>query len=353
MPALTLRAGAVSGGKRLRLLDQRRRITSKVGYVSGPERLQGVFVLLAGTTGLVIGQAVPVGAFAEHVVVPALVLMLVGVFTQVSASELREARRGRRVVVASLVLNFVWTPAFAWVLGVGLLGFSPDLRIGLLMLLVTPCTDWYLVFTGLARGHLGIAAAVLPINFVLQLVLLPVYVLLLGGTAAPIDGAALVEAVGLVLLVPLVAAMLLRWLATRLRGQAWREQRLVPAAERAVAPLLYLAVLAMFTWQGHLVFEEMPALAALLLPLGIFFVGQPLLATAVSRVLALPDEHRVTLTMVTVARNSPIALALAAAAFPDRPLIAISLVIGPLIELPVLAILSQIARARRTGNHGS
>jgi arsenite transporter len=317
--------------------------------VTGWERLQGVFVAASALAGLAVGLAVPVGPAAGHVVVPALMLMLVGVFTQISAGQLREARHGRLVVVASLVINFVWTPALAWALGAGLLGFSPDLRIGLLMLLVTPCTDWYLVFTGLARGHLGIAAAVLPINFVLQLALLPVYILLLGGTAIAIDTAALVEAIGLVLLLPLAVTLLLRWAAERARGAEWRDDVLVPAAARTVTPLLYLAVFAMFAWQGRLAIDHAADLAALLLPLAIFFTINPLLATATSRALALRDDQRVTLTMVTVARNSPIVLALAAAAFPDRPLIAVSLVIAPLLELPILAVISHIVRAPDAG----
>jgi ACR3 family arsenite efflux pump ArsB len=220
------------------------------------------------------------------------------------------------------------------------------------MLLVTPCTDWYLVFTGLARGHLGIAAAVLPINFILQLLLLPAYIVLLGGAAIHIDTATLAEAIGLVLLAPLAAATLLRWAGGRVRGPQWREDVMVPAAGRAVAPLLYLAVFAMFAWQGHLAIDHAAELAALLLPLAIFFTVNPLLATLVSRMLGFRHDQRVTLTMVTVARNSPIALALAAAAFPGRPLIAVSLVIAPLIELPILALISHLVRSPASSPHG-
>lgn len=312
------------------------------------ERLQGVFVAASTIAGLAVGLAFPLSPVAGHLVVPALMLMLVGVFTQLSADQLREARHGRRVVAASLVINFVWTPLLAWALGAGLLGFSPDLRIGLLMLLVTPCTDWYLVFTGIARGHLGIAAAVLPINFALQLALLPLYILLLGGTAIGIEIGTLAEAIGLVLLVPLAAAVLLRRATAQIRGPRWRDQVLVPAAARTVAPLLYVAVFAMFAWQGRVALDHAVDLAALLLPLGVFFTINPLLATAVSRALGLRSDQRVTLTMVTVARNSTIALALAAAAFPDRPLVAVSLVIAPLIELPILAIISRLVRAPAT-----
>ncbi|NKZ01489.1 arsenic resistance protein [Nocardiopsis alborubida] len=317
------------------------------------ERLQSLFVALAAVAGLAAGLLLPVGPAAEHVVLPALLVMLTAVFVQMDAAHVGEVRRAKALVVTSLVLNFVFTPALAWALGAGLLGGEPDLRIGLLLLLVTPCTDWYLVFTAVARGHTGIAAALLPVNLILQLVLLPVYVLLLGGRAAMVDAATLAESVLLVLVVPLALAMALRWASHRFKGAAWRERYVTGPASRLVLPLLYAAVLAMFAWQARTVLDHAGDLLALLPPLAVFFVALPLVATGLSRLLDLPADHRVTLTMTTTARNSPIALAIAVAAFPDRPLIAVALVVGPLVELPVLALLAQLVRARRPASSGS
>ncbi|MBR8744094.1 arsenic resistance protein [Nocardiopsis sp. MG754419] len=314
--------------------------------MSTTEKFQSVFVALAAVLGAGAGLLWPIGGPAGHLVLPALMLMLVAVFVQVDAGQVRAVRSARAVVVAGLVLNFVFTPLFAWALGAGLLGGVPDLRIGLLLLLVTPCTDWYLVFTGLARGHMGVAAAVLPVNLVLQLLLLPVYVLLLGGEAAMVDSGTLVEAVLLVLVVPLVVAVAARWSARRWKGTTWRDERLVSAASASVLPLLYVAVFAMFAWQSRTVVAHLGDLAVLLLPLVLFFLVMPLVAAGTGRLLRLPSDQRVTLTMTTVARNSPVALAIAVAAFPDRPLIAVALVVGPLLELPVLAVLSQIVRVR-------
>lgn len=314
--------------------------------MSASEKLQSVFVALAAVLGLGAGLLWPVGGAAGHLVLPLLMVMLAAVFAQVDAGQVREARGARKVVAASLVLNFVFTPLFAWVLGTGLLGGSPDLRVGLLLLLVTPCTDWYLVFTGLARGHMGAAAAVLPVNLVLQLLLLPVYVLLLGGDAAMVDTGTLVEAVLLVLVVPLVIAVLVRWGTRRWKGEQWRDERVMPVASASVLPLLYAAVFAMFAWQARTVVAHLGDLAVLLLPLGLFFLVMPWVAVGAGRALRLPADQRATLTMTSVARNSPVALAIAVAAFPDRPLIAVALVVGPLLELPVLAVLSQIVRVR-------
>ncbi|GAA1439222.1 bile acid:sodium symporter [Nocardiopsis tropica] len=311
------------------------------------ERLQGLLVAAAALVGLGTGLALPIGPAAEHAVLPALLVMLTAVFVQMDAAHVGEVRRAKTLVATSLVLNFVFTPALAWALGAGLLGGEPDLRIGLLLLLVTPCTDWYLVFTAMARGHTGIAAALLPVNLVLQLVLLPVYVLLLGGQAAMVDAATLAESVLLVLVVPLALAMVLRWASARFKGAAWRQRYVMGPASLLVLPLLYVAVLAMFAWQARTVLEHGTELLALLVPLAIFFVLLPLIATGLSRLLRLTAAHRVTLTMTTTARNSPIALAIAVAAFPDRPLIAVALVVGPLLELPVLALIAQLVRTRR------
>jgi ACR3 family arsenite efflux pump ArsB len=314
--------------------------------VSTSEKFQSVFVAMAALGGLGLGLLLPVGGAAGHLVLPALMLMLTAVFVQVDVGQVREARSARSAVAVGLVLNFVFTPLLAGALGAGLLGDSPDLRIGLLLLLVTPCTDWYLVFTGLARGHMGVAAAVLPVNLVLQLLLLPVYVLLLGGDAAMVDTGTLVEAVLLVLVVPLVLAVAARWAARRWRGASWRDGVMAPWASRAVLPLLYAAVLAMFAWQARTVASHLGDLAGLVPPLVLFFVVAPSAALLASRLLRLPPDQRVTLVMTTAARNSPIALAIAVAAFPDRPLVAVALVAGPLLELPVLALLSQLVRVR-------
>ncbi|MDK1472139.1 bile acid:sodium symporter [Streptomyces sp. 549] len=314
------------------------------------ERLQSVLVALAALTGVGAGLLWPVGPAAGHLVLPALLLMLTAVLVQMDAAHVGEVRQARPLVAASLFLNFVLTPALAWALGAGLLGGEPDLRIGLLLLLVTPCTDWYLVFTALARGHTGIATALLPVNLVLQLALLPVYVLLLGGQAAMIDAATLTRSVLLVLLVPLTLAVLLRrapgWVGRGDRNTAWRRRYVTGPAGRLVVPLLCVAVAAMFAWQARTVVEHAADLVSLIGPLVVFFVLLPLIATVVSRMLRLPAPQRVTLTMTVTARNSPIALAVAVAAFPDRPLIAVALVAGPLLELPLLAVIAQLVRVR-------
>lgn len=310
------------------------------------ERLQSILVLAAAMAGLVLGAVTDLGPQAERMVVPVLMVLLVGVFLQVTQRRLRGATRQVRVLVSSLGVNFVWTPAFAWALGAVVLGAEADLRVGLLMLLVTPCTDWYLVFTGLARGNVALATALLPINLLLQLVLLPVYLVLLAGALVPIDPGFLVEAVLLVLLVPLLTAALIRLLVARGKGRSWLDERVVPRLNRATLVLLVVAVGAVFTAHGDAVLRRPMPVLVILPAVSGFFTVNFLLAQGLSRAIRLPRPEAATLTMTTLARNSPLALAVAVAAFPDRPLIALALVAGPLVELPVLSLAAQILRNR-------
>jgi ACR3 family arsenite transporter len=105
------------------------------------------------------------------------------------------------------------------------------------MLLATPCTDWYLVFTSIARGNLPLSLALLPANLALQLLLLPVYLLLLAGAVVPLAWESIALSAGQVLLLPLGAAVALRSAAQRWRGEAWLALR----ARRPSSPSRRLA----------------------------------------------------------------------------------------------------------------
>jgi arsenite transporter len=124
---------------------------------------------------------------AVHLIVPALAVMLLSVFLGVPLRSLTDALHHPRFTGLSFGINFVWTPVLAYGLGFVFLHDHSELWLGLIMLLVTPCTDWYLVFTSLARGDLRLSTALLPWNLVLQLLLLPVHLLLFGGTFVRIE----------------------------------------------------------------------------------------------------------------------------------------------------------------------
>ena len=306
------------------------------------EKAQSFIILAAVFVGLALGHIPAVDHNAASFILPLLMLMLTGVFLHVPLRDFKNAFQYRRVAIVSLVINFAWTPLFAWLLGWLFLSDHPALRVGFLMLMVTPCTDWYLVFTGISKGNLPLSTALLPVNLVLQFLFLPLYLFVLAGAVFPLNWGLILESIGLVLLLPFFAANTFRYWIVRYRLDYWLEQRALPWVQTAQIVLLALAIVAVFASEGQAITQRPQLLLHLLLPVLLFFGSNLVIAFVVSRWLKSNYENFVSLSCTTLARNSPIALAIAVAAFPGKPLVALALVIGPLIELPVLALISQV-----------
>jgi len=306
------------------------------------EKIQSFIIIAAVFVGLALGHYSVIAQSAASFIVPLLMLMLTGIFLHIPLQNLKKAFQSRRVAIASLVINFAWTPLFAWLLGWLFLSEEPALWVGFLMLMVTPCTDWYLVFTGISKGNLPLSTALLPVNLVLQLLLLPVYLFVLAGAVFPLNLALIAESIGLVLLLPFFAANVLRHFIIRYRSDYWLKQRMLPLVQTAQIVFLALAIVAVLASEGQTIIQRQQLLLHLLLPVLIFFGSNLALAFIVSKWLKSSYNNFVSLSYTILARNSPIALAIAIAAFPGEPLVALALVIGPLIELPALALISQV-----------
>jgi ACR3 family arsenite efflux pump ArsB len=308
------------------------------------DKLQSLLILGAVLAGLALGQITWLEENASAFIVPFLMLMLVGVFLHVPIRDLAHGFRNVRFTSLNLAVNFIWTPVFGWGLGAMFLRDQPDLWVGLIMLLVTPCTDWYLVFTSVARGNVALASTQLPWHLVVQLLLLPVYLFLFAGALVPIQADILLESIAVVLIVPLMVAVAARWSSRRYLGRGWLESNLLPHVGSWQLGFLLLAIAAMFASQGRLLIDRLDLVLLLAPALLVFYVTNLVLALAVGRMARFDGPACVGLCFATLARNSPISLAIAVTAFPDRPLIALALVIGPLIELPVLAVLAQLLK---------
>ncbi|MDL2213981.1 arsenic resistance protein [Clostridia bacterium OttesenSCG-928-O13] len=305
-------------------------------------KLQPVFIILAAGLGLVLGGATSFGAYSVHFVEPFLMVMLFVVFLSIDLKSVKSAFSNNKFTVASLLINFVWTPVFALVLGMVFLRNSVDLQVGFLMLLVTPCTDWYLVFTALAKGNVALGTAILPLNLILQVVLLPVYLFLFMGNKVPLSGGAILWSIVVVLVVPLLLAQWVKWLAGKSKAVHSFAGKLQNHSDDIQLVFLCAAIVAMFASEGRALLANPMLLLQMLPPLACFFTVNFILVYFIAGRLKLRFADTVPLIMTTLARNSPLSLAIAVAAFPGRPLISLALVIGPLIELPVLGIVSSI-----------
>ena len=302
------------------------------------DRFQSLFILISAASGLILGQLSWFSDNGDRLIVPFLMLMLTVVFLNVPLREMKEAFKNLRFSVLSLGINFIWTPLFAWLLGLIFLKDYPDLWVGFLMLLVTPCTDWYLVFTQMAGGKVTLAATLLPWHLILQLLLLPVYLLIFAGKLFPVDLTILLKSVFLVLVTPFLLALFIEEAISKFKNEAWLKDVFLPAVMPSQLIFLCLAIAAMFSSQGKAILSN-PKVTLMLLPhLIIFYVSNLILSMNICRIAKIDRVSSIGFCFSTLARNSPIALAIAGTAFPDRPLIALALVIGPLIELPTMAV---------------
>lgn len=305
------------------------------------EKLQPLLILTAVLLGIAAAPHDIFRTIGARSIIPALQVMLFFVFFTLPAGELVKAFRSFKVTGSALAINFIITPVVAYILGAIFLSDSPMFRIGLLMLLATPCTDWYLVFTHLSRGNVPLAVSILPWNLILQVVLLPVYLTLFFGEAIGIDVLSVLVSIIEMLIIPFTAAMILRYFSVRRWGPALVREKYFPLASSLQIVFLCLAIAAMFASRGIAMLEQGDIMLRLLVPLAVFFMLIAILVYLIARMLKITENDRTTLLFTTRARNSPLALAIAVSVFPHQPHIVTVLVLGALLELPVLALFSN------------
>lgn len=311
------------------------------------ERHQVWLYLAAIAVGLALGSAAPeLTGFFEMILWPVLGLMLYTTFTQVPLTHLPNAFRDRRFMGAVLIGNFLLVPFVVW----GLLAFLPDdpaIRLGVLIVLLVPCTDWFITFTHLGGGDTRRAIAVTPVNLIVQIAMLPLYLwLFMGESFAEILAAERIATVFvLIILLPLVAAGLTaRW--------AERQESGAAVVERLAwfpVPLLALVVFLTAASQVQAVSGAVPVMGRVFSAFVAYLLAAVLIGAGLARVMRLPVPASRTLIFSLGTRNSFVVLPLALALAPPWQMATVVIVFQSLIELfgmiAYLCVVPRIAPA--------
>ena len=300
------------------------------------EKLEPVILILAIIVGLILSDIEILSKNSGNLINLFLCIMIYGLFLEVPLKDLKKSFKNIKFTSTSLIINFIWTPLFGYFLGNLFLNGNIDIFIGFFMLILTPCTDWYLVFTKIAKGDLNLSLSILPINLILQLILLPIYLIIFFSSNNTINYIDLGYSLLIVIVIPFVLAQLSKVILNQDMGE-----KLTGFFSKYQIIFLALAVFAIFNSQGKLLFDNLNTVLTIFIPLMVFFAINTIIGLLLSQQINLTYEEYASLTMTTLARNSPLALAIAINSFPRHELIAIALVIGPLIELPVLYIVSR------------
>ncbi len=302
-------------------------------------------LILIAAVALGIGiNRIADGILEQHhwIVQVGLFLVIFSIMAFVEITGVGHAFRKLKPTTLAITTNYIVVPLFAWSLGWLVLRDHPDLWAGVILYTLTPCIGWYLIFIDLAKGNMDWGLAMLPIDVVLQLVLLPIYLWLLIGKVVPIDMTTLVRSVAVFLALPFAAAHLTRRLLLKWKGRAFTYGPYKHTIGELKLWALVAVIAGIFATQPPLDQSDLGGAALIIATITLFFVGVFAIALALGRTFKLGYADTTTMVFEVTARNSESVIGVAAVAFANRPLVTLAIVIGPIVELPVLLALSRI-----------
>ncbi|MEU1734558.1 ACR3 family arsenite efflux transporter [Streptosporangium sp. NPDC020145] len=338
-----------------------------IGALSTLDRFLPVWIGVAMAAGLLLGRAVPgLNAALEAVKVAGislpialgLLLMMYPVLAKVRYDRLGAVTGDRRLLLSSLLLNWVVGPALMFALAWTLLPDLPAYRTGLIIVGLARCIAMVLIWNDLACGDREAAAVLVAINSLFQVVafaalgwfylqILPAWLGLGGGTALQISAWDIAQSVLIFLGVPLAAGYVSRKLGERSKGRQWYEERFLPKIGPVALYGLLFTIVVLFALQGHTIGERPGDVARIALPLLVYFAVMWGGSFLFGRAIGLPYDRTATLAFTAAGNNFELAIAVAIGVFGVTSGQALAGVVGPLIEVPVLVALVYVSLAGR------
>lgn len=330
------------------------------------DRFLPVWIGVAMVVGLLLGRwvtglddalaAVEIGSVSLPIAIGLLVMMY-PVLAKVRYDELGHVTGDRRLLIASLVLNWVVGPALMFALAWLLLPDLPEYRTGLIIVGLARCIAMVLIWNDLACGDREAAAILVAINSVFQIVafaglgwfyleVLPGWLGLDGGTGgAGLDISVweIARSVLVFLGIPLLAGYLSRTLGERARGREWYEQRFLPRIGPAALYGLLFTIVILFALQGDTITNQPLDVVRIALPLLAYFIVMWGGAMLLSKALGFDYQRATAVSFTAAGNNFELAIAVAIGVFGVASGQALAGVVGPLIEVPVLVGLVYVS----------
>ncbi|MEV7893624.1 ACR3 family arsenite efflux transporter [Streptomyces cyaneofuscatus] len=336
------------------------------GRLSFLDRFLAVWILIAMAAGLGLGRLVPGlgGALAKVTVTGVslpialgLLVMMYPVLAKVRYDRLDSVTRDRRLLIPSLVLNWIIGPALMFALAWVFLPDLPEYRTGLIIVGLARCIAMVIIWNDLACGDREAAAVLVALNSVFQVIAFAAlgwfYLTVLPGrlgleqTALDVPVWEIARSVLIFLGIPLLAGFLTRRLGERAKGRAWYETKLIPRIGPFALYGLLFTIVVLFALQGDAITAKPLDVVRIALPLLVYFALMWAGSMAVGRAVGLEYPKATTLAFTATGNNFELAIAVAIATFGATSGQALAGVVGPLIEVPVLIGLVHVALAAR------